>query len=410
MSISGQGGVGLVLMLVGALADAPTVIVLGLAAVLFDLVRSVWSTRGLDGVEYERRLGRKRAVVGDEVPLAIGIWNGKRLPLPWLRADDHLSEGLVVRERPLVIVEELGSALHNTWTLAPFERVVRHFTLEARHRGVHELGPVRIETGDLFAGSAASMERSHVDRCIVRPRTVPVRGTLVRERFGGDERARRGVLEQAISYAGVREYSPGDPLRRIHVRASARLGRPVVKRFDPAREREVLLALDIQTHPGPAWVASYDDDLVEGLCMTAASIARQLRAEGVAFGLAVAAYSGTQRSVAYLAPSEAVGQLERTLDVLARLSSFPSAPFERLLGGLPRSLRPGATVLVLTARDPGPYGRPLVRLARLGYLVTVLAYGDGAEHAAGGRLSGGIRVRRARLDGPWSTAASLVIQ
>lgn len=418
MSLGPQGAIGLLLVLGGAVVGAPVVVVLGLAALVFDLARAVWSARGLDDVAYERRLGSHRAVVGDAIPLAVTVWNRKRLPLAWLRAEDAATAGVVIRERALVPSEDAGTALRNAWSLAPFERVVRHFTIEASRRGVHELGPVRLTVGDLFAAQAGALDVEAVDRWVVRPRSVPVHGALARERWGGDERGRRGPLEHPISYAGVRDYLPGEPLRRIHGPASARLGRPVVKRFDPAREREVLLALDIQTVPGAAWEATYIDDAVEGLCVAAASIARRLRDEGASFGLAVAGYAGTARAIAYLSPSESGAQLERVLDLLARLSSFPSAPFERLLGSLPRRLRPGATVLVLTARDPAPFAPTLRRLGRLGYGVTVVRLDAGATVPAAlgapatgkAPLSGAaIATRHARLDGPWATAGSLMI-
>src|SRR5207244_4314654 len=91
-------------------------------------------------------------------------------------------------------------------------------------RGVwRERGLVGLDVGDLFAGSAGIVEIEQHDRWIVRPRSVPVRGVMVRERWAGDERARLGLLEQPISYAGIRDYVPGDPVRRIHVRTSARL-------------------------------------------------------------------------------------------------------------------------------------------------------------------------------------------
>ncbi len=34
--------------------------------------------------------------------MTIEVWNRKRLPLAWLRADDDASSGVVVRERDLV--------------------------------------------------------------------------------------------------------------------------------------------------------------------------------------------------------------------------------------------------------------------------------------------------------------------
>src|SRR5512134_3163995 len=142
--MTGRAALGIVLALLGSLAGAPLVVLLGLAAVLLEGIRWIWQRGGLAQVSYERRLATDRAVVGDVVPLEIEVWNRKRLPLAWLRAEDAASEGLQVRERELVPTEWFGHALANAWSLAPFERVVRRFHVETGRRGVHTLGPVRL--------------------------------------------------------------------------------------------------------------------------------------------------------------------------------------------------------------------------------------------------------------------------
>ena len=407
--MTGRALLGIALVVAGSIAGSPLVVLLGLAAAVFEGVRLVWRRRGLAAVVYERRLARDRAVVGDTVPLDVTIWNRKRLPLAWLRAEDAATAGVSVRERRFALTEDFGLALENAWTLAPFERVVRHFHLVADRRGVHAIGPVRLSVGDIFAGTAALEERSGSVRLVVRPRSVPVAGLTAAARWGGTERARRGLIEHPALYAGVRDYQPGDPLRHLHHRASARLGRPVTKRFEPARERDLLIALDIQTLEGPTWQPAYDDDLVESLCVAAASLARHLRDEGAAVGLAVAGYAGAPRPVALLAPSEASEQVPRILDVLARLSPFPSAPFETLVAGLPGALRRGAEVVVLTSRDPAPYLAALRRMRRLGFGMTVLALGPRAPIAVASARAVGFDARTVRLEGTWADATGLVV-
>jgi uncharacterized protein (DUF58 family) len=397
------------LVLLGALLEQPLVVVLGVVATLIESVRLVWQRAGASRVVYRRRFEHDRAVVGDEVPLTVSAWNRGRLPLAWVRAEDAVSRGLAVAERELVPSDDFGQALANAWTLAPSERVTRHFRVRALRRGVQAVGPARLAVGDLFAARAADLTVDGVERLIVRPRTVAVAGLEQRTRWAGSERARRGLSEHPTSYAGLRDYRPGDPVRRIHHRASARTGRLLVKRFDPAREREVLIALDIQTVEGPAWQPQYDDDLVEVLCVVAGSIARRLRADGAAVGLAVAGYSGAPRPMAILTPSAGAGQVPRILDTLARLGPFPSAPFGRLLGVLPRALRPGAEVVVLTTRDPASWLASLRRMGMSGFGVEVVAIGPGATQAAARARAAGIPARIARLDGGWADASGLVV-
>ncbi|HET7029051.1 MAG TPA: DUF58 domain-containing protein [Candidatus Limnocylindrales bacterium] len=395
------------LLLTGAWLDVPIAILLAIVVLILESVRAIWSRNGLSRIVYERHLERDRITWGEEIPTEIETWNRGGLPLSWLRAEDEASPGVVVRERPLVIGGGGGRVLRNAWTLAPFERVRRRFHVTAERRGVYELGPVALSIGDLFAREAAREDRPSRRRFLVRPRVLPMAALERRDTWGGQERTRAGLSEDPSRFAGVRPYAPGDPLRRIHVRASARLGVPVVKRFEPSREREVLLALDVQTAAGFAWDTSVDEEEVESLFVVAASVARSLARDGAAFGLAAAGYHGAESRFAQVAISEAPGQLERVFDLLARLSSHPSAPFERLLGMLIRVVRPGTTILVVTARDPSPYLAWLRRLERAGCRVVVLACGpDGAADA--GRIRRlGLPARSARLDGPWRTATVL---
>jgi uncharacterized protein (DUF58 family) len=407
--MTGTAFLAILLLLIGAFLDVPVAIVLSIVVLLLEVVRAVWARFGLERVTYRRRLERDRMTWGEEIPTAIEVWNRKRMPLAWIRAEDEASPGIVVRERPLVIGAAGASVLRNAWTLAPFERVTRRFHVGAERRGVYDLGPVGLTVGDLFAREAATEHRPGTDRFLVRPRTVLATALHRRDTWGGQDRARAGLSEDPSRFAGVREYAPGDPLRRIHPRASARLGRPVVKRFEPSRDREVLLALDVQTADGPAWETTWDAEEVESLFVVAASIARSLALEHAAFGLSAAGYHGAESRFAHLAVSEAPGQLERVLDLLARLSSHPSAPFDRLLGMIVRVVRPGTTVVVLTARDPSTYLPWLRRIQRAGCPVVVVTCGPAGSAHAGAVRRLGFVARSVRLDGPWQTARALAV-
>ena len=173
----------------------------------------------------------------------------------------------------------------------------------------------------------------------------------------------------------------------------------MTKRFEPSREREVLIALDVQTIDGPAWEAGFGSDDVESLYVVAGSLARTLGNRRVAFGLMAAGYTGAETRIASVPVSSAPGQVQRVLDLLARLSSHASAPYERLLAMVARTVRPGTTVLVLTARDPRQFAVALRRLERAGADVVVIT--GRSAGAAGGRACPVARVRgEAGDDGP----------
>jgi uncharacterized protein (DUF58 family) len=397
------------LVLGGAVLGVPVAGVLGMVVLTLEAIHALWATRGLGGIHYARRLGARRVAWGEDTPLEIDVWNRKRLPLAWLRADDATTTGLVVSDRPAVDTEAYGPTLRNTWTLAPYERVVRHLRVSADRRGVFTLGPVDVSVGDLFARPAATVELDQLDTLVVWPRTVLAPAMARPERWGDLDRARRGLLEDPSRFAGIRPYSPGDPIRRIHPRSSERLGRPMTKRYEPSRERDVLIALDLQTEPGRSWELSIDDDTVEELFVVAGSVARSLAAQHAAFGLTAAGYSGLPRRFADVDVAASPGQVVRVLDLLARLSPSPSAPFETLLARIQRRTSTGTTILVVSARAPGPFVRPLRRLGRSGFGISLLMAGPDAMANAAAARAAGFTARAAVFDDAWPRATRLAL-
>jgi uncharacterized protein (DUF58 family) len=408
--MSGWGIVGVGLVAAGALLGAPGLVLVGALTLLSRWLTTLWSRYGLEAVSYERRIGTTRAVWGDEVPLDVEVWNRKLLPLPLLTVDDHVTDSLRVAGKPLVASERPGQgALQNSWSLLWYERVVRHLVIDARRRGAFTFGPVRLTVSDLFERGTNSEERELPGEMLVRPRMVPVRMPPSPAAPLGSSRTRSSLFTDPSRYAGVRPYQPGDSMRRIHWRAMARTGEPVSRRYEPVNERQVIIALDLQTVPGPHWLMLFDDDQVEALCVAAASLARRLLSDDVACGLLLGAQLVGGRRWAYVPPSAAASQLGRIEDVLARVQPILSLPFEKLLDVVPRRLSPGGTVLTLAARDPEPYTDRLRRLSRSGYAITHLAFGPGRETHRAQMKALGIPARAAELEPDWRMADALVV-
>ncbi|MDP9482579.1 MAG: DUF58 domain-containing protein [Chloroflexota bacterium] len=402
-----------ILLLAGGLLGISILVVFGLVILVLAWLRTIWAGRALRRLRVERRFDPDRVMCGDDAHLVVTAWNRKVLPLPWLRAEEPIpielrpNDGEDGRGDRGGLGGAIGSrSLVNGWTLGPYERVVRRIDLRAEHRGVFRFETMGLSAGDLLGESVADEDRRLPATLIVRPRTVPMRRFEAARDRSGVLRTRRGLIEDPSRFAGVRPYAPGDPVRHIHWRATARLGIPLVKRFDPSRDRDVVVALDIQTTTA-GWAGQHDDDLAELLCVVAASLARGLEAEGAACGLAVAAFTGTTDRLAYLAPSAAEGQAGRIGDLLARISPYPSAPFEHLLGRLVRIARPGTLVILVSARDPGPFLAVARRLVRGGFGVAHLAVGPEGQAAARRTRAVGLLGRSVRSDGDWRTVSRL---
>ncbi len=110
-------------------------------------------------------------------------------------------------------------------------------------------------------------------------------------------------------YRGLREYRVGDDPKDIHWRSTARIGTPVTKEYDQDATETVRICLDTCGKPG---------DAAEAAIEVAASLAAQAYRVGRQFGITTCTSD--------LAPATGSGQLERVLDLLARVDFDPSAP------------------------------------------------------------------------------------
>ena len=404
----------LVLILLGSLLGVPIAILLGTVALLLEVVHCAWARTGLTGVRYRRELGRPHVAFGDELPLAIEVWNRRRLPLAWLRADDDASPGVEVRERDLVTDETKPAVLRNAWTLRPYERVVRRFHVSARPaRRPHaragravDRRPVRPACRDRGARGRSTRSSSGRGRS-------PPPSSRRSDRWGDLDRAHQGLVEDPSRFAGVRPYAPGDPVRRVHARTSARLDQPMLKRFEPSRDREVARRARRPDLRRAGLGPRPHRRRGRGRCTSSPRLARApARPPADLRSASSRRATRARRRGSRRCPSRRRPGRRSACSTSSR--GCPSTPRCRSTGSssvAARSTRgPGPTVLVLTARDPRPFAPRSARLERRGAHVVVVACGR--QPRTGARPSArrlGFVARRAVMDGHWRTADRLVI-
>jgi uncharacterized protein (DUF58 family) len=139
------------------------------------------------------------------------------------------------------------------------------YPIPTTRRGVLPVGPLELRRPGLAGLAGARMSLGDVTEVRVVPRVLPVRGLpsgVRRGHVGADERVERGGTD----LVGLREYVPGDDLRRLHWATSARTGVLMVREdADPARPHLAVLLDDrAGSHP--------DEDGFEDAVETAASL------------------------------------------------------------------------------------------------------------------------------------------
>jgi uncharacterized protein (DUF58 family) len=326
---------------------------LTLAALLGLLVGGaelLWTRHCLTGVEYERRLGATRAAWGDDVWLSARVTNRKLLPLTWLQVEDRVPARLTI-ERATVVYGDRQTVASLTSLLAmlPYEQVVRRYRVRCRQRGLFEFGPCRIESGDLLGRSRRATHDNRVDRLIVYPKLLELVVPPPRSRrMVGRVAADRIIVTDPSRTIGVRQYQPGDPLRHVEWRASARSRELLVRVFEPTTDLALAVFLDFVV-PGFANTNLFPDELEFAISVTA-SLARWALDRRYRVGL-VANGTGQGKDGIRVPIGDGPGQLRRILEPLAVATPFfwQRPPIARLLTAEAHGMPFETSVALVTA-------------------------------------------------------------
>ncbi len=308
-----------------------------------------WSHFSLSGLSYTRHFSEIRAFQGEEIQLTLTVSNRKPLPLSWLSIEDIVPAVLPVNGKSVSLnrATNLGE-FRSFWMPNAFQHIHRHFTIECTERGFHRYGPARVTTGDGFGFFTRSATLVEEQRLIVYPRIYPA-GELdlpARNPFG-EQRVSERLFEDPLRTVGVREWQQADDPRRIHWKATARHGEMLSRLYEPSREEQIVVVLNVATlirH----WHGIIPE-LLERVISVAASLAVIAAEDRRSVGLiANGTLPGGDQPLRLL-PGRAPDQVMRILELLAAVTPFASTPIERLLLHEAPRLPWGATVVVVTA-------------------------------------------------------------
>jgi len=207
-----------VLIGIGLLSSSPVVIILGMLVLGSSTAGRLWARVSLQEVYFTRSLSERRLFVGETAELLLTLENRKGLPVPWIELREQLPRDLpVVGARTLITGTPGLAMLQRNTALGRHDRLQWPVTLRAIQRGYYRIGPARLRSGDIFG----FFEREETvpemsERLVVYPHTysMPELG-LESARPFGELRGGNRIFEDPSRVVGVRDYQPGDPMKRI---------------------------------------------------------------------------------------------------------------------------------------------------------------------------------------------------
>jgi uncharacterized protein (DUF58 family) len=316
--------------------------------------------------------------------------------------------------------------------LRPGQTKPLKFKLTFETRGYFQIGPCVAETGDVFGLHRRHRVLTPPGYVMVYPKILPIRKyDFASERPIGEIRLANRLFEDPTRTAGVRPYVVGDPLQRIHWRATARTGQLHSRIFEPTSLAGATILIDFHQSGYPKRGEPMRSELA---VTTACSIAHAVTLLNQQLGLAsngrdaverirdeaLTTDVGEQPELGYETRSAArdrfeaqeqsdrlrpvvvdtrrgYDQFQQIREALARLELTDGMTFAEMVFEVAPRVPKDATLICILPKVPVETSIALGMLRRQGFAVSCLLIGmaeDGSDdraQAAGRLLAEGIR-------------------
>jgi uncharacterized protein (DUF58 family) len=401
------------------------------------LLISRWLARiWVENLQAERECNRLTAEVGETVAVNVLLQHQGSLPVPWVLVEDLLPRSALIHDPPNLQVR--GRRVLLTMLRSGGARQL-NYQLVCNRRGYYQLGPLVVESGDVFGLHRRYRVLTRPHFLLVYPRVMPLEGYEISSRRPiGEVRMTHRLYEDPTRIAGVRQYMAGDPLNRVHWRATARTGTLHSKVYEPSTVAGATLLLDFHGEGYPARsepfrselaitaAASLSQVLYEmgqqvGLITNGRDAADRVRLEGWAYDLrsrdaarqAAGMLPHSERLRPVVVPTrrgaETLGQLRENL---ARLELTDGLSFPQLISECRSRMPRDATIIAILSRVTSENAIALGSLRHQGFSVTVLVNlyeSDEYAAAAGQLMAQGLETRHLRDETAIMTICRLAV-
>jgi len=319
-----------------------------------------WWARGLArSLRFDREMRFEWAQVGDRLEERFTLTNPFRLPATWVTIHDHST----LVDHHASIATGVDGASTSQWQIRT----------QCTRRGVYTLGGTTLETGDPFGIYTVTLEDPSSSTLAVMPPVVSLpKFQIPSKGWAGEGKTRRRSLEETINASHPREMVPGDPMRLIHWKTTARHssaqnemawgGEIFVRQFEgtPAGDWWIVLDLHKDSQVGRGW----DSTEEHGIILTS-SLAAQGLNEDHPVGLSI---NGMEPD--WLPPRRNEYQLRSLLKSLA-VASPSEMHLKDYLQRAGGSISSHCSMLVITACMDVDWTQSLVPLMWRGIVPTV---------------------------------------
>jgi len=186
----------------------------------------VYRYKAFESITYRVIVEKSEVFEDDEVYIYEELGNHKLLPLPFVKVDTELPDGLAFcitkkNKQNGKFHEAFSQVIHSLFVLRSHEMIKRRWKIRCVHRGTYTLGNATILTNDILGTHMQSriMTPEAGDRnvLVVLPRAIALEKEFTASSYtNGEISVHHSLISDPLLRAGVREYQSFDPMNRIN--------------------------------------------------------------------------------------------------------------------------------------------------------------------------------------------------
>ncbi|MEN8905207.1 MAG: DUF58 domain-containing protein, partial [Clostridiales bacterium] len=213
-------------------------------------------------IEYDCYFTKKEVFEGDELFFIEVIYNRNVIPVPWMRVEINSSKWLEFANSNSTIAQEKRYITSN-FAIKSYQKVTRKWHLRCDKRGVYDINIITLISGDLFGGERYSKPVYVKADLVVFPKKVELNDILSPiNYYNGVNFVRRWIMEDPFTYAGSRNYIPGDSINKIDWKLTSKTNDVIIKKHDYTSHDDLTIFLNIQSQE-TEYFGTVDKSLIE---------------------------------------------------------------------------------------------------------------------------------------------------
>ena len=216
-------------------------------AIIYVLQKRLYHRYWKRGLKTSLTFDREYMECGEEAELAIEIVNDKALPLPVFHFKFSVDRALRFSDMENSVVTDFYHR-NDVFSILGYQKIRRNLSFRSTERGFFRVENVNVMVRDFFMSSTFAESRKEDQGIYVFPEKLDqvkveqlVRGKV------GEIAAKRSLIEDPLTFRGLRDYQQGDPYRSINMKQSARTGEWKVNLREPTEDAEVRILLNLDT-------------------------------------------------------------------------------------------------------------------------------------------------------------------